>query len=134
MYNADMSNDPTMRSCGEEWFRVNRPTLADEDIRVSKLHVQQQWWIEIPERLLKTDQYTNLLCEIGEGLGKHFHHLRVPLSYIAENRDSLDFHRDSRNSYNDRFPLHLSAKPGNLFQDERGAGKIDFSPFVYTQK
>ena len=129
-YNTEMTNDPTMRSCGEEWFRINRPTLAGEDIRVSKLYTPQQaWWLEIPVWLLEKHPtaHTNLLCENGEDLGREFFHLRVPIPYITQNRHLMDLRGSATPP---KYAIHLSAKPDNLFRDERGVGKIDFSQFV----
>ena len=119
-----------MRSYGKAWFHNNRPEFADEDIRVSKLYAPQQaWWLEVPVRLLEKHPtaHTNLLCENGENLGREFFHLRVPIPYIIKHRHSLDLRRDNAPH---KFSLHLSAKPGNLFRDERGVGNVNFSQFV----
>lgn len=117
-----------MRPYGKAWFRVNRPTLVDEDIRVSRLHAPQQaWWLEIPVRLLESHQHTNLLCENGENIGREFFHLRVPIAYIAKHRHSLDLRLDKDPH---KFALHLSARQDDLFRDKRGVGEVDFSQFV----
>lgn len=131
-------NKPNMRYQGEEWFRINRSALDGEDIRVSKCYIKQGrkvWWIDVPEWLVAdSGGHTNLLCEIGEGLGKHFHHLRVPCAYFVENRDLLDFReyggkvRRGGNKYS----LHLSASADDCFRDMRGVGRLDFSKFLYS--
>ncbi|MGI9337449.1 MAG: hypothetical protein ACR2P4_02915 [Gammaproteobacteria bacterium] len=131
-------NKPNMRYQGEEWFRINRPELDGEDIRVSKCYIKQGrkvWWIDIPEWLVEnSDGHTNLLCEIGEGIGKHFHHLRVPRAYFVENRALLDYReyggRVRSRGY--KYSLHLSASADNRFRDLRGAGRLDFSVFSYS--
>lgn len=130
MHTAKMPRKPTMRSYGKAWFHNNRPEFAGEDMRVSKLYAPQEaWWLEIPVWLLEKHPtaHTNLLCENGENLGREFFHLRVPIPYIIKHRHSLDLRRDNDPH---KFSLHLSAKPGNLFRDERGVGSVDFSQFV----
>ena len=65
----------------------------------------------------------HLLCEKEPG-GINFHYLQLPGSYLVENQKELYVRS------NNRYSMFLSAEQGNLFQDERGKGKVTFSQFL----
>lgn len=126
-----MPESKTIKPEAKEWFRAHRREYVGEKMLASRLYPQDEvWWLGISERLLDNDgAHVNLLCENGDCAEPRFHHLRVPVSFIAENRDDLDFRADKK-----KFWLYLSANPHTLFREERGQRKrgqrkIDFSPF-----
>jgi len=56
-----------------------------------------------------------------------FYYLRVPAAYLRERLDALDAPGDGR-----MVSLFLSADPGRLFRDERGAGQLEFRQFLQS--
>lgn len=123
-YNSGMPARKTIKPEAKKWFGIHRLRFVSEEMLASRLYPQDLWWLEISERLLdNNDAHINLLCESGCAEPR-FHHLRVPVSFIAKNRDDLDFRANKK-----KFSLYLSANPRTLFREERGQGNIDFSPF-----
>lgn len=121
-----MPKSTTIKPEAKEWFRAHRSQFVGEHLLASRLYPQDLWWFEIPERLLDNGgAHVNLLCQSGYAEPR-FHHLRVPVSFIAEKRDDFDFRENIK-----KFSLYLSAHSGTLFREERGQGGIDFSPFKF---
>jgi hypothetical protein len=63
------------------------------------------------------------VCEKAPGK-EDFHYLRLPGSYLLENQNKLDIRHEKN-----KFSMFLSAEKENLFQDERGEGRVAFSQF-----
>ena len=68
-------------------------------------------------------QKIHLLCEKEPG-GINLHYLQLPGSYLVENQKELYVRSKNRDN------MFLSAEQGNLFQDERGKGKVTFGQFL----
>ena len=87
------------------------------------------WAIEVDRSkvVMLPSQIVHFVCEKGPG-SSDFHYLRLPGSYLIENQSKLDVRSD-----NNRFSIFLSAEKENLFQDERGDGKVTFRQFLVRE-
>jgi hypothetical protein len=106
---------------------------VDGIVCTSKFYVPQKsrtrksaWWIEVDKSKvsMSPSSMVYLVCEKAPE-EEDFHYLRLPGSYLLENQDKLDIRRDKN-----KFSMFLSAEQENLFQDERGDGKVSFSQFL----
>lgn len=121
----------SIRSIGVPWIEKTHG-IKGGIICVSKFYNPDKSWtkkaawaFEIDRSKIATtfSQFVHLLCEKNPG-EIDFYFLRVPSSYLLENQSKL-YIRENKN----RFSIFLSAEKENLFQDERGEGKVKFSQF-----
>ncbi len=121
----------SIRSTAVQWLKkvhgVNSGMVC-----TSKFYIPEKsrtkksaWWIEIDRSKLVTTstQVLHFVCEKEPGQ-RDFHYLQLPGSYLIKNQKELDVRS------NNRYSMFLSAEQGNLFQDERGKGKVTFSQFL----
>ena len=87
--------------------------------------IKVAWAFEVDKLAVEKSplQKVHLLCEKEPG-GKDFYYLQLPGSYLVENQKELYVRS------NNRYSMFLSAEQRNLFQDERGKGKVTFSQFL----
>jgi hypothetical protein len=113
-----------------KWFKEN---FKDDNNKVytSKYYTPQEswpkthvWWLQFPLTAIDTNQYdyVNLICQVAPGKND-FHYLKVPSKYLQEHLKK--FHR-----IEEKISLYLSAHPDNLFIEERGEGRLNFSEFL----
>ncbi|HEY1112868.1 MAG TPA: hypothetical protein VGE66_04885 [Chitinophagaceae bacterium] len=83
------------------------------------------WFFQVPVRHIEGNQetYIHLVCRAPLN-GNAYHYLRVPASYFREHFSKLGFTTPQI------INLHLSAQTANMFDDERGKGKVSFSRFL----
>lgn len=124
-----MSVGPAARS----WF-VSKYGKSENKVYASKYYLPEEswpkkhvWWVQIPPHAIDPSlhDYVNILCQVAPG-ADDFHYLKVPVAFILKHREK--FHRIGEN-----IDFYLSAEQHNLFEEIRGIGKLDFSPFI-TQK
>jgi len=91
----------------------------------SRTH-KSAWWLEVDRSKIEmsSSQMLHFICEKAPGIND-FHYLRLPSGYLIENQNRLDIRHDKN-----RFSMFLSAEQENLFQDERGEGKVQFGQFL----
>jgi hypothetical protein len=82
------------------------------------------WWLEIPRWVIEapTSTVVHLLCEATPD-ASDFYHLEVPAEFIRKQLSNLAMRK------NNRVSLFLSAESVDLFIDQRGKGKVNFSGF-----
>jgi hypothetical protein len=114
------------------WLKKNVGVVSERQIFASKLFTpgeswtnKSAWWIQIPEERITSKEFTHLylLCQTAPA-SQEFSVLRVPVSYFHQNLSR--FAKIGKGRIN----LFLSAEPDNLFEDERGSGKIIFASFL----
>ena len=83
------------------------------------------WWIQIPVDRLKTDNFSHihLLCQTSPNKND-FHYLKVPAEYFLKHLSEFKFIGKGK------INLFLSAESNNLFEDERGTGRVNFDLFL----
>ena len=105
----------------------------DGIVCTSKFYVPQKsrtrksaWWIEVDKSkvAMSPSSMVHFVCEKAPG-EEDFHYLRLPGSYLLENQNKLDIRHEKN-----KFSMFLSAEKENLFQDERGDGRVAFSQFL----
>ena len=105
---------------------------VDGIVCTSKFYVPQEsrtrksaWWIEVDKSKVSMSPSSMVcfVCEKAPG-EEDFHYLRLPGSYLLENQNKLDIRHEKN-----KFSMFLSAEKENLFQDERGEGRVAFSQF-----
>jgi len=122
----------SIRKDALRWLKTNVGVSNSEEIFTSKYYGPAQswtkknaWWMQVPVNRV-TSQYRShihLLCQTGPS-ENNFHYLRVPSDYLAARLSGLTV-TDRK-----RINLFLSAEAGNLFQDERGPGGVEFGLFL----
>ena len=121
----------SIRSAAVQWLK-NAHGVDSGIIRASKFYSPEESWTNKVAWAFEVDklaveksplQKVHLLCEKEPG-GINFHYLQLPGSYLIKNQKELDVRS------NNRYSMFLSAEQGNLFQDERGKGKVTFSQFL----
>jgi hypothetical protein len=119
------------RSEGLQWFRTHYGRVAGP-VYTSKLYAAdeswtktQVWLVQVPVRHVTSsnEPHIHLLCQKTHN-GTSFHYLKVPTAFFREHLPQLGFTTDKI------INLHLSAEAHNLFEDERGKGKVTFRPFL----
>jgi hypothetical protein len=122
----------SIRPMAVQWLKKAHG-VTDGIVCASKFYVPDEsrtkksaWWIEVDRSkiFMSPSQIIHFVCEKGPG-SSDFHYLRLPGSYLIENQSKLDVRHD-----NNRFSIFLSAEQENLFQDERGDGKVTFGQFL----
>ena len=112
------------------WLNRNG-AIVDGEIFTSKFYIPSQswtgknaWWIQIPLKRLQPKQglLIHILCQSSPG-SSEFHYLKIPADYLLENLHGMALMGEKM------INLFLSAEPENLFQDERGNGRIWFNQF-----
>jgi hypothetical protein len=105
----------------------------DGTVCASKFYIPQKsrtrksaWWIEVDKLkvAMSPSSMVHFVCEKAPS-EEDFHYLRLSGSYLLENQDKLDIRHEKN-----KFSMFLSAEQENLFQDERGEGKVSFSQFL----
>ena len=83
------------------------------------------WAFEVDKSVVEKSplQMVYLLCEKAPGI-RDFHCLQLPGSYLIENQKELYIRS------NNRYSMFLSAEQENLYQDERGTGKVTLGQFL----
>ena len=121
----------SIRSTAVQWLQ-NAHEVDSGIIRASKFYSPEESWtnkaawaFEVDKSVVEKSplQKIHLLCEKEPG-GKDFYYLQLPGSYLVENQKELYVRS------NNRYSIFLSAEQRNLFQDERGKGKVTFSQFL----
>jgi hypothetical protein len=85
------------------------------------------WWVEIPRSTLQSpgSSEVHLLCQKAPDVAD-FHYLRVPIDFLRAQLSRLATRESNQIS------LFLSAEPEEMFMDQRGQGRVDFSGFLVT--
>ena len=121
----------SIRSTAVQWLQ-NAHEVDSGIIRASKFYSPEESWtnkaawaFEVDKSVVEKSslQTIHLLCEKESGQND-FHYLQLPGSHLVENQKELYV------KSNNRYSMFLSAEQGNLFQDERGKGKVTFSQFL----
>lgn len=109
---------------------INGSGHLDRIVTVSRLYPPQQswagryaWWHTIPESKFKDPNSRTLLILCRRMDEKGFHILAVPTKWLRAHRDQLDVK-------NGKLQLFLAATGDDMFIDQRGRGKVDFSQWV----
>ena len=122
----------TIRSEALRWLSSNHGDVKSK-IYTSKYYLPHEswpkthvWWPQIPISAIdeKLGYYINLVCQADANSNK-FHYLKVPITFFEENLDKFD-------KVNGKIHLYLSADPNNLFVEQRGIGKINFTEFLVS--
>jgi len=122
----------SIRPKGIQWLATEHG-VTDGIIKVSKFYVPKESWTKKAAWAVELDaskvdmapsETLHLVLEKTPGENA-FHYLKVPSNYLIENQAKL-YVIQSKN----RFSMFLSAEQDNLFQDERGEGKVSFSQFT----
>ena len=113
--------DQTMsiRDTANSWLKHHHPSESVEAIRVSKHYPEKDiWFFTFPSSYfdLSKNGYLNILLQFEKN-PYEFHYLKVPFSFLRENKDKLDVRRNG-----DKFDLHISAKQRNWLVCERSKG------------
>lgn len=111
--------------CGN--LRCQSGAMHDRNTRFANMNAGKDvWWLDIPRILITAPsfEYVNLLLCDQRSVEPEFHHLKVPISYLAERLDQFR-HRTAE----DKISLELSTERVKLFQDVIGPGKIQFIQF-----
>lgn len=123
------------RSEALQWLK-SQYGAVDGPVCTSKFYEAEEswtksrvWWLQVPVRYIEEDSTDDihLLCRAPLN-GQAYHYLKVPAAYFREHRSKLGFTNESL------INLHLSAEPGNMFEDERGKGKLSFRSFLVPNK
>lgn len=105
---------PYGKICSSKFYQPEESRTRDET-----------WWLEFPIGDLDENNEIHLLCQVAPN-SDDFHYLKVPASFFQEQLKNLDV-RDGN-----KISLYLSPKPSNMFVDERGNGRVDFSKFLVS--
>ena len=82
------------------------------------------WWLEIPlSKLSDTKGEIHFICQILPNK-EEYYYLKIPVNYFIELLSELKILNSKKIS------LFLSAESKNMFQDERGFGKVHFNKFL----
>lgn len=121
----------SIRSEASQWFK-SRYGQVTEPVYSSKCYKPEEswtrtpvWFFNIPVRHIKEGNgtYIHLVCQSAPN--EHsFHYLKVPAAYFRDQFSKLGF------TTPEIINLHLSAELPNMFEDERGKGKVSFSRFL----
>ncbi len=120
------------------WFSKIFPDI-DEPVKTSKCYIATEswtkstvWWFEFSEEVLlsNVNGFTNLLCEISSDK-TDFYFLRIPNKFLNENKTGL-YTRNKKDKL--VYSIYLSALPSDIFIEQRGDGKIDFSSFLINNQ
>jgi hypothetical protein len=86
------------------------------------------WWLDIPEKTIVDPSFDmwNLLLFYETANQQRFHHLMIPIAYLAENIRGL-------RPRDDMVHLELSVEARNLFQDVVGSGRVCFAQFRHCE-
>jgi len=99
----------------------------------SKFYCQEEswtkksaWWIELASSHLTGNHEKDIhfICQKAPR-GDVFYYLKIPVDFLLKNESKIDFLPKKS-----KFSLFLSAEPENLFQDERGIGRVSFKQFL----
>ena len=121
----------SIRSKAIQWLK-NAHGVGSGIICASKFYNPEESWTNKTAWAFEVDksvvekaplQKVHFLCEKEPG-ERDFHYLQLPGSYLTENKKELYVRS------NNRYSMFLSAEQGNLFQDERGKGKVTFGQFL----
>jgi len=124
----------TTRSTALRWL-ASTHGIRDGDIFTSQYYPAERswtdrdaWWVQVPRHRVEApgERAVHLVLQVAPEQAR-FYYLRVPASYLRERLDALDAPGDGR-----MVSLFLSADPGRLFRDERGAGQIEFRQFLQS--
>lgn len=123
------------RSDAQQWLKshygkVTGPVYTSKYYKAEESWTRSPvWFLQVPVRHLTSSKapYINLLCQVAPE-GHSYHYLKVPAGYFIKQFDKLGFTTDTMVN------LHLSAEATNMFEDERGKGKVDFSSFLVMDK
>jgi hypothetical protein len=122
----------TIRQKAKKWLEKEGKSINDSFLKVSKFYIPEQswkrvdsWWFEFDETFVENSpkEFLHLLCETTTDSDK-FYHLKVPFTFLKENKSRLGFRYD-----NNKYSLIMSAESKDMFRELRGDGKIDFAGF-----
>lgn len=122
----------SIRGTALRWLAAHHG-VRDADIFTSRYYPGAQswsgrdaWWIQVPVHRLAAlgTRPVHFVCQAAPE-GAAFHYLRVPADFLRAHLPALDAPGDGS-----MVSLFLSAEPAHRFRDERGAGRVDFAPFV----
>jgi len=123
-----------IRTAGVPWLQKEHG-VSGGTICVSKFYKPHESWTKKAAWAFEIDRskieifpskIVHLVCEKEPGK-RDFYYLRVPSSYLIEDQSKLYIRQG-----NNRFSIFLSAEEENLFQDERGEGRVAFSQFLVS--
>jgi len=85
---------------------------------------KEAWWFNLPIKKVKSNKkgYYYLLGAKTKKKSS-FVILKVPIAFLISNLSKFE------TRYDDKIMLHLAAYRKNWLVDERGKGRVDFSPF-----
>ncbi len=87
---------------------------------------KRAWWFDLPIKKVREKRAKNYyLLGAKDARKSRFVTLKVPKSVLSLHLKKKNF--DTR--YNKKVILHLAAYKENWLIDERGKGRVDFSPF-----
>ena len=124
----------SVRSSALRWLAATH-RVRDGDIFTSRLYPAEQswtgraaWWVQLPVHRLEAlgAGAVHLVLQAAPDRPA-FHYLRLPAAVLRDNLTGLDLPGDGR-----MVSLFLSAEAATRFRDERGAARLDLSPFVVT--
>ena len=80
------------------------------------------WWFDLPIKKIKKDRH-GIYFLLGKAKKSSFVILKVTNKFLRDNLKKFE------TRYQNRIRLHLAAEGENRLVDERGKGRVDFSPF-----
>jgi hypothetical protein len=118
-----------IRNASLGWLRQHYPAEMTSTVRSSKYYPEHElWFLTLPSDYLSGSNAGNLIILLQErGDPKSFHFLRVPFSFLRNNKQNFDLR-----SGGDKFDLHISAKAPKWLVEIRGRG-VDFNPFLVSR-
>lgn len=120
-----------IRTKGLAYLKRKLPEAQHSAVHVSKFYTADEswtrsaaWWFDLSIANLQSDP-DGITFLLGQNpRGDDFVIFEVPNSFLAENLEGFE------TRYQDRVRLHIAAEAPHRFTDQRGTGKIDFSPFL----
>lgn len=119
-----------IRPQAREWLKANHG-VSDSSVYTSKYYTPEESWtaddawaFSIPIDALERVG-VSLVHLVGQAAphGSTFHYLGVPATFLREHLDGLAL-------VGNKISLFLSAKPTNLFVDQRGSRAVSFARFL----
>lgn len=109
----------TTRATSKVWLAKHFPRETNAPLRTSKYYQQQElWFFTLPSTLFASSGQGHLLFLLQKSEDPNSYHLlRVPLTFLRENRAKFDLRQAG-----DKFDLHISSKTTKWLVDLRSKG------------